>query len=404
MSLAITNARVLTMAGPRPRRGPALGELGIVERADVLIENGNIARIGSGLSGKRTIDADGRVLMPAFIDCHTHACWAGDRVAEWEQRLRGDSYLDILKDGGGIMSTVRAVRATTREHLATLLRQRLRRMLACGSAAIEVKSGYGLSTEAELDMLHAITSTTVGSPEPLPHIIATALLGHALDPDDPHFIERTLNETLPAVHARFPSITVDAYCEHGAWSLDDTVHLLSTARDLGHPVRVHADQFNALGMVREAVRLGAQSVDHLEATSPGDLDLLAASKTFGVILPCSGFHLDGRYANARRLVDAGGLVALATNYNPGSAPCPSLPMTIALAVRHCGLTPAEAIAAATINAAALLGFHDRGVIAPGTPADLLLLRHTDERMLAFEFGSDPIESVIIRGTVMERTH
>jgi imidazolonepropionase len=179
------------------------------------------------------------------------------------------------------------------------------------------------------------------------------------------------------------------------------VRLLGRARELGHAVRVHADQFNELGMVQEAVQLGALSVDHLEASSDRTLDGLAESQTFGVVLPCCGLHVDGRYAKARRLIARGGLLAIATNYNPGSAPCPSMATAIGLAVRHCGLTPAEAIAATTINPATLLGLSDRGAIAPGQRADLILLRYTDERMLAYEFGADPADVVVLGGRIVK---
>jgi imidazolonepropionase len=175
------------------------------------------------------------------------------------------------------------------------------------------------------------------------------------------------------------------------------VRLLERARGLGHPIRVHADQFNSLGMIAEALRLGAVSVDHLEASTPADLELLGSSATFGVILPCCGFHVDGRYADARRFIDAGGLLAIATNYNPGSAPCPSIPMAVALAVRHCGVSASEAIAAVTVNAAEVLGLHDRGQIVEGQAADVLLLGHSDERALAYEFGADPVHTVIRAG-------
>lgn len=394
-ALAIRNARILTMA-EAPRRGRALGNLGILPRADLIIEGGIIAAVGEGLAAApHSIDAAGRILMPGFIDCHTHACWAGDRLDEWAMKLAGATYLDILNAGGGIMSTVRAVRAATEDDLAASLARRLRAMLSLGTTTAEVKSGYGLSTDAELKMLRAIRrASTLPA---VPTLIQTALLGHALDPATPNFIDRTINETLPAVSREFPGIAIDAFCESGAWSLQDTVRLLTRARALGHPLRVHADQFNSLGMTPAAIALGARSVDHLEASTPADLAALAASDTFGVILPCCGFHVDGRYASARPFLDAGGLLALATNLNPGSAPCPSIPMAIALAVRHCGLTPAEAIAAATVNAAALLNLPDRGRIAPGLRADLLLLHHTDERQLAYEFGSNPIHTVFLAG-------
>ncbi len=402
MTLHIRNARVLTLAhGPRPRRGAALGDLAIIESGDVVVMGDKVLAVGRQLKPGRVldvIDAEGRVLMPGFVDCHTHACWAGDRLDEWEMKRRGVPYLDILKAGGGIMSTVRAVRAASEEALLHRLRERLQKMLREGTTTAEVKSGYGLSAEHELKMLRVIRSAA--SAPDVPTLVPTALLGHAIDPDVPDFVERTIDGALPAVHAEFPGVPVDAFCEQGAWSLADTVRLLSRAKDLGHPIRVHADQFNSLGMVREAIRLGALSVDHLEASTPDDLHALAASGTFGVILPCCGFHVDGRYANGRALVDAGGAVALATNFNPGSAPCSSVPMAIALALRHCGLSPAEAIAACTVNAATLLGLKDRGTIAPGQRADLILLKHTDERMLAHAFGGDPVEAVVLGGEVV----
>ena len=409
-SLLIKNARALTLAGAGARRRAELSNLAIIPRADVLIENGLIKSVSPSphtpipLSpSPTTIDAAGRVLMPAFVDCHSHACWAGDRLDEWQMKLRGVPYLDILKAGGGIMSTVRAVRAAPESQLLELLRGRLASMLRVGSATVEVKSGYGLSTEHELKMLRVIhaaaaeTERTTGQT-----VIATALLGHAIDPEIPNFVEKVISETLPAVHAEFPNIAIDAFCESGAWSLADTVRLFEKARSLGHPIRVHADQFNSLGMTREAVRLGATSVDHLEASTEADLDILAASSTFGVILPACGFHVDGRYARVRRLIDNGGRLALATNFNPGSAPTPSMPMAMALAVRHCGLTSAEAITCATANPASLLGLSDRGQIAPGQRADLILLRATDQRALVYEFGGDPIEALFIAGQPQSR--
>lgn len=402
MSVLIRNARVLTLGGVAPaRRGAGLGQLGVIARADVLVEGATIAAVAESISLLRAadieIDGAGRVLMPAFVDCHTHACWAGDRVDEWGRVLAGEKYLDILAQGGGIMSTVRAVRAASQEQLAANLRGRLDAMLRHGTTTVEVKSGYGLTTKDELKMLRAIGDAARSWPGT---VVATALLGHAIDREQPDFVERTIGETLPAVSAEFPEICIDAYCETGAWSLADTVRLFEAARARGHPVRVHADQFNSLGMVREAVRLKAVSVDHLEASTGEDLEALARSETFGVILPVCGLHTDGRYAKVRRFLDAGGRLAIATNCNPGSAPTASMPLAVALACRFCGVTPEEAVAACTVNAAALLGLADRGVIAPGKRADLVLLRHTDERALAYEVGGDPVDAVICGGAVV----
>jgi imidazolonepropionase len=404
----ITNARVLTMASSTDRgtpyaarRGRDHAELGAIDCGEVLLAGGLIERVEPAgtldpAQDWRVIDARGRVLMPAFVDAHTHACWAGDRLDEWERKQAGASYLEILESGGGIMSTVRAVREASKSALAESLLERLHHMLREGTTAVEVKSGYGLSTEAELKMLRAIEEAADKWPG---HVRATACIGHALDPkvDRQRFIETTIRETLDAVHAEFPGIAVDAYCEQGAWTVDETARLFERALELGHPVRVHSDQFNALGMTAWAVEHGALSVDHLEATPDDELARLASSETFGVMLPCSGFHVDGRYASGRRFLDAGGSLVIATNCNPGSAPTSSVPFAIALAVRHLGITAAEAIMACTRNSAALLGLDDRGVIEPGMRADLVLLRHRDERQLGYEFGGNPVDAVWCAG-------
>jgi len=269
-------------------------------------------------------------------------------------------------------------------------------MLAHGSTTVEVKSGYGLDTENELKMLRAIARAAESFPGT---VIPTACIGHAIDPDvEPErFVRRTIDETLPAVAAEFPGIALDAYCEKGAWSLDDCLALFDAGQAAGHPIRVHADQFNALGMIGAAVERGFVSVDHLEATDEGGLLTLAGSRTFGVMLPASGFHLDDRYGDGRAFIDAGGRMALATNYNPGSAPCWSMPFVVALAVRRLGLTPAEAIHASTAAGAELLALPDRGRIEPGMRADLVVLDCADARSLAFEFGGNPVARVMVAG-------
>ncbi|MDF1869224.1 MAG: imidazolonepropionase [Phycisphaerales bacterium] len=400
-SILISNARILTMSeGNLPRRGRAMCELSPVEHASVLISDGKIKSVGDSHTPTletQVIDAKGRVLMPAFVDAHTHACWAGDRLDEWEQKQRGATYLEILKSGGGIMSTVRAVREASVEELTRTLLNRLDSMLREGTTACEIKSGYGLTTADELKMLDAISAADRIWPG---RISPTACIGHAKDPQTQHFVEQTINETLPAVHERYPGITIDAYTEEGAWSVSETVRLFEAAAELGHPLRIHADQFNALGMLEEAVQLGALSVDHLEASTPEALTHLAQSNTMGVMLPCSGFHVDARYADGRSFIDAGGALVIATNANPGSAPCLSMPMSIALAVRHLGVTAAEAITACTTNAANLLGFADTGQVRPGMRADLVLLRHTDERQLGYEFGGSHVDLVVCNGEVI----
>jgi len=366
---------------------------------DVRVEAGRIAAVkpaGQGGPADAAFDGAGRVLLPGFVDCHTHACFAGSRLDEWQRKLAGASYLELMAAGGGIMATVRATRAASEIELAEQLGQRLARMLGHGSTTIEVKSGYGLDTETELKMLRAIARAAERFPGT---VVATACIGHALDPDIEHaeFVRRTVAETLPAVSEEFPGIALDAYCETGAWTLDNCLTLFDAGQAAGHPVRVHADQFNALGMIEAAIERGYLSVDHLEATDADGLARLAATEVFGVMLPASGFHLDERYGQGRAFLDAGGRLALATNLNPGSAPCWSMPFVIQLAVRKLGLTPAEAIHAATAAGAELLGFDDRGRIAPGLRADLVLLEGSDSRELAWECGGNPVARVMVAG-------
>lgn len=386
-NLLITNARVLTMEGDT---------LGVRPKADVLIRGGSIDQISDEIDQpvNYRFDAAGRVLMPAFVDCHTHACWAGSRLDEWERKLKGATYLELLEGGGGIMSTVRAVRKATREQLRDDLAVRLDRMKSFGTLTVEVKSGYGLTTASEVKMLEAILEADGLWPGTA---LPTACIGHAKDPDNPDFVRTTIEETLPEITRRFQGITIDAYCEQGSWSLEETLRLFDAALEAGHRVRVHADQFNDLGMIPEAIRRQLVSVDHLEATTPEHLDELAGSETFGVMLPICGLHLDDRYADGRRLLDKGGRLAIASNYNPGSAPCFSMPMVIWAAVRHLGLLPDEALFAATASPAKLLGFDDRGRIAQGLRADLVLLDTTDERKIAFEFGVNPVAAAWAAG-------
>ncbi len=387
MSLFIDNARLVSDGK-------------VVPEARVRVQGETIVALGTRIVpevGDRIIDAEGRVLMPGFIDAHTHALWAGDRLREFELGLGGKSYLEILAAGGGIHATVQAVRAASESELALLLLRRLNVMLREGATTIEVKSGYGLSSEHELKMLRAIRAASerfAGT------VVPTALLGHAKDAEQPDFVARVVSETLPAVHGEFPGVAIDAFCEQGAWSVDECRQLLEAARALGHPLRLHTDQFHALGGLELALELGARSVDHLEASSAEALGRLAQTETFAVMLPASGFHVDDRYGSGRTLLDAGGKLVLATNCNPGSAPTSSLPLVLALAVRKLGLTFGEAIAAITSAPAELLGLVDRGSVAVGKRADLVLLRHKDERLLAYELGGNPVDAVICAGRLV----
>lgn len=407
-NFVIVNARLLTLAGDSaPRRSDAMNDLGIIKHGYVLVREGLIVSIDAGdpddefISSNEdlpVIDAYGRVLMPAFVDCHTHCCWAGSRLDEFEMGLRGISYLDILAKGGGIMSTVRAVREATKEQLSQELLTRIGMMASLGTTTVEIKSGYGLTTEDELKMLRAIHDASQNVPQ---LVVGTFLGAHAIDESQDGFVDIVINETLPAVVQEFPGITCDAYCEKGAWSVEDTTRLFEKAIELNCPIRAHVDQFNSLGMLSKAVELGAVSVDHLEASTEEEQKLLAQSNTIAVLLPSSGFCLNNNYANGRALIDMGCPVAIASNYNPGSAPCPSIPFSIALACRRLGLTPAEAITATTYNAACVLGLQETvGSLEVGKHADMQLLECEDERDLAWHVAAGGPLLVSIAGEIV----
>ncbi|MBT5584317.1 MAG: imidazolonepropionase [Phycisphaerae bacterium] len=403
--VTITNARILTLSGDEgPRHGEAMSELGAIDNGWLSVTNGRISAIGQGSPPETelaevVLDLDGRIVLPCWVDCHTHACWAGSRLSEWESLLSGVAYSDILAGGGGILSTVRAVRATPQEQLVNALLTRAGRMQVYGTGTLEVKSGYGLSTESEVKMLRAIHEVSQDSDQ---QIVGTFLGAHAIDAEQPDFVDLVIEDTLPAVVSEFPGITCDAYLDAAAWSLDQTRRLFTRAIELGCPIRLHTDQFNSLGGVPMAIEMGAKSVDHLEAITPADIATLACSTTVGVLLPASGFHLDGRYAPGRSLIDAGAAIAIATNCNPGSAPTSSMPMAIALACRFCGLRPAEAITAATWNSAAVLGLEGEvGSLEVGKRADIQVLDERDPRAIAWEFGAVPPPIILLDGTPVQ---
>jgi len=408
-------SQLLTIAGA-PQRGRDLGRLSIVPDGAVLIRDGKIAAVGNTHELRQThpleetLDARGHVVMPGFVDPHTHLLWAGDRAAEFEMRLEGKTYLEILAAGGGILSTVYHTRQASLQTLLDEARPRLREMLAHGTTTAEAKTGYGLQTDAELRMLQALLLLDAEGPL---EIVPTFLGAHAIPPeykDDPDgYTSFICSQMLPSVHqwwdAHLPNRSlpfVDVFCETGAFSLEQSRRILETAKSMGFPLKVHADEFANLGGASLAAELGAISADHLVKTSPADITALARSKTVAVALPCTPFGLAEReYTPAQAFLDAGSLLSLATDLNPGTAWGGNMQFAIALACRYMRLTPAQAIVAATLNAAAAINRADViGSLEPGKQADLLILNVPDYRHLGYRFGSNLVQTVIKRGEIV----
>jgi imidazolonepropionase len=338
------------------------------------------------------VDGSGRCAIPGLVDCHTHACFAGDRVEEFSLRAGGATYEELHAAGGGILSTVRATRAADEAELKAAVGRHRDWMLRAGTTTFESKSGYGLDRETELASLRAIAAEG-GVP--------TWLGAHAVPPefgDADAYLDFILAEVLPEA-ARLAE-AADVFVEEGAFEPAQALRYLEACRDSGLALRLHADQFTERGAVPLAIELGARSVDHLEATGPEGVRGLAASGVVAVLLPVSALFLDRPMPSARALADAGAAIALATDFNPGSSFCESLPIVCSLACTQLHLSPEEALAACTVNAAHVLGRSDRiGRAVPGYDADLVLLDAPDWRHLAYHLGGDLVSTVIRHGEV-----
>lgn len=407
-------SQLLTLAGG-PQRGETLGQLGIIEGGAVLIRDGMIVETGRSADllarypNEPRLDAEGCVVLPGFVDPHTHLIWAGDRAAEFEMKMAGRHYLEILAAGGGILSTVRATRTASLESLLDQTRARLMRMFAHGTTTAEAKTGYGLQLATELRLLQALLK--LDSEGPL-ELAFTFLAAHAIPPEyegnAQGYTDLICNTMLPILREWWETQApgrelpfVDVFCEDKAFSLEQSRQILMRAKELGFPLKIHADEFQNLGGASLAVELGAVSADHLVKTSAGDIARLGTSDTVAVSLPCTPFGLaECDYTPARDLLKAGAILAIATDCNPGTAWCESMQFAIALACRALKLTPAQAIAAATINAAHAIRRADRiGSIEPGKQADLLILSVADYRHLGYRFGTNLVRKVIKRGRV-----
>ena len=409
-----SSSQLLTLAGG-PQRGSSLGTLGIIENGGVVVRDEKIVAVGTTSELKAsyphepTLDAGGCVLMPGFVDPHTHVIWGGDRANEFEMKMAGKPYLEILAEGGGIISTVKQTRTASIESLMAQTRPRLLRMFRHGTTTVEAKSGYGLQTATELRLLKALLAL---DDESLLDIVITFLGAHAIAPeykDNPQgYTDLVCVTMLPMLkewwecHApRLALPFVDVFCEDKAFNLEQSRQILTTARSLGFPLKIHADEFGNIGGASLAVELGAASADHLVKTSDADIAALGKSDTVAVSLPCTPFGLaEKEYTPARKLIEADAFLALATDCNPGTSWNESMQFAVALSCRYMGLTPAQAIAASTINSAHAIRRSDTvGSIEVGKQADMLILSVPDYRHLGYRYGTNLVKQVIKRGQV-----
>jgi imidazolonepropionase len=409
MTLAIINcAQVVTLAGPaRPRVGPEMRQLGIVAPGALLIRDGVIERVDTPPEIEKFIDADcdvvdagGRIVLPGFVDAHTHPVFAGTRVDEFEQRIKGATYQEIAARGGGIQATVNRTRAASLDDLVAAGKRYAAWFLRGGTTTIEAKSGYGLSLEDEVKMLRAIRRLDV---ETQLRYVPTFLGAHSIPPEyrvrRSEYVSLLVDEMLPQVAQQKLAEFCDVFCEENVFTTDEAWRILSAARCHGLGLRIHADQLTLSGGAKLAAELGTITADHLEHT---DADGIAALKNAGVqpvLLPGSVYALgSSRYPAARQMIDAGLAVVLATDFNPGSSPTPSMLTILSLAATQMKLTPAEAITAATINAAHSLNRGDQlGSLEAGKIADIVIHDTDDYRELAYFFGVNHVWQVYAAG-------
>ena len=399
-----------------PQRGARLGELDIIPGGALLLRDDLIAEVGSSpdllqrFPHEARLDAHQQVVMPGFVDPHTHLIWAGDRANEFTQRLEGKSYMQIMAAGGGINATVQATRHTDHNELKTDTSRRAWSALRHGTTTLEAKSGYALDIAGEKRLLEILLE--LGSELPL-DIIPTYLGAHAVPPEfsgnTQGYVDQIIEKALPQLkewwqqHTDHPLPFVDVFCEPTVFNLQHTRAILSTAKSLGFPLKIHADEFENIGGAALAAELGATSADHLVKISAVDIRKLASSPTVAVALPCTPFGLaESHYTPARKIIAQNGLLALASDLNPGTAWCGNMQFVIALACRYMKLTPAQALAAATINAAAAVNWQDKvGSLEPGKQADLLILNVPDYRHLGYRFGENLVHTVIKKGKVID---
>ena len=408
-TVAVVNAsQLVTLAGPRrPRVGSGMSELAVVKTGGMLIRDGVVAETGSSSDiqralpdGADVVDAAGRVVLPGFVDAHAHPVFVGNRIDEFEMRASGASYEEIAAAGGGIRSTMRKTRAASEAELETQALAHVQRCIACGTTTLEAKSGYGLSVEDELKMLRVIRRLAETSGI---EVVPTFLGAHAVPPecdgDIAGYAHIVMNEMLPRVVVHGLAEYCDIFCERGYFDVEIARRILKDAKRQGLQLRMHVDQLTNSGGAALAAELGAVTADHLEQTEEDGIAALKRANVQPVLLPGSVYALGKtRYPRARDMIEAGLAVVLATDFNPGSSPTPSIPMVLSLAATHMKMTPAEGVTASTINAAYSLGRGDRiGSLEPGKLANFAIFDCEDYRELAYWFGTPQTHSVYVRG-------
>ena len=393
-------SQLVTAEGAGPKHGPLMRELKILERAAIAISAGVIVWTGRESEWKpeadTIIDVSGRAVVPGLIDPHTHSVWAGNRLGDFEARTSGSTYEQILASGGGIRSTIRATAAASLDDLIALAKPRIEALIASGATTIEVKSGYGFSPEAELAMLEAIQALSADSPA---RIVPTLLI-HLPPPiaaERSGYMSQVCEELIPEVARRKLATAVDMFVEKEAWQVAEAEALFDRAKQYGLSTKLHSDQFHCIGGLELGIRLGALSVDHLEASGPMQIAAIASSSTIATVLPGVSLHLGIPSAPGRKLIDAGAAVAVGTDLNPGSSPLFSTSAALALSVRLNGLTVEEAVIAGTVNAACALDIKDVGRLEAGCAADFLVLQSSDWRDLLYTLGANPVRDVWIGG-------
>jgi imidazolonepropionase len=415
-NLIIKNAsELVTCSGFTAKRGRAMSELGIIADGAVVIEKGRISRVGpttevmteieaSGrdISAFETIDASGKAVLPGFVDSHTHLVFGGDRAEEYAWRLKGDSYMDILQRGGGILSTVRATRSASREELTAAGLKRLDSMLAFGVTTVEGKSGYGLDRETEIKQLEVMAE--LNRRHPL-EVVPTFMGAHAVPPEykgrEDDYIDFVLKEVVPEVAVRRLAEFCDVFCEKNVFSIEQSRRLLTEAVQSGLKPKLHADEIVRLGGTELAAEVEAVSADHLLNASDEGLCAMAQAGVVATLLPATAFSLREPYARGRFMIDAGCAVALATDFNPGSCFSESIALVAALAALNMNLSPEEIVTALTINGAAALDrAHIIGSIDPGKQGDVIILENPSHRFIPYHLGVSTVEKVIKKGTLV----